>query len=237
MWRFKRAGVLLLALTSFTAAMASTYYSTRPRQIGLVPDRDIMQVGKLRQGGKIRHTFELINHGPGTATILGVRPQCDCTGVEVGKPLLKAGEKTTVAATWNVGNERGNAESAIMVIVDDDLGKSRRFDLTMSGVVSPDIGYEPQTLRFTENEPQEVQLRFFAGELRQVKIGGAYCTHRAFTVEVLPVSSTEETLVRIAFDPELWSTGGQAQFIAETNSSHERLCVIRVAVLQANSQL
>jgi len=71
--------------------------------------------GTIKQGAKITHEFKFKNNGKRDLIIRETRSSCGCTAVET-KKVIKAGETSSIKATFNSAGKMGKQNKSITLI-------------------------------------------------------------------------------------------------------------------------
>lgn len=128
------------SLTSMTSGASSKPASVSVAQ----PSYDF---GVVFQGAQVKHTFELINKGPGTLTIGSVQTSCGCTVAQPTRHQVQPGESSDIAAVFETSSDKGPAQRMITVHTNDPQHKE--VILTIKGDVKVKVDAAPVPLVFT----------------------------------------------------------------------------------------
>ena len=75
--------------------------------------------GTISQGKKVTHEYEFTNEGKRDLKIRKVKASCGCTATNAGQKVIKAGESSTIKATFNSANKSGKQRKAVTVYAND----------------------------------------------------------------------------------------------------------------------
>lgn len=185
---------LLFFLVSIQAAVTSVAFAAPVASV----NEPSHHFGTLQEGERVKHTFQLANHGDKPLIISRVLPGCGCTGVAVKTGPLLPGESTPVEVSFASDGFSGPVTSNIRIVVDDP--EKPYVDITLRGEVRPRVTVVPSRVLFADvvqlrgSEVQEVVVRKTEG-----KSFTARSLSRAVTVDVRTDARGELHLaVRIA---------------------------------------
>lgn len=96
-------------------------------------DKKVFNFGTIKQGEKVSNNFKLTNTGKSDLLIRNVRTSCGCTAVKHAN-IVKPGETTEIAVTFNSRGKRNRQNKSISVITNDP--KNPTTVLRVMGTVS-----------------------------------------------------------------------------------------------------
>ncbi len=118
--------------------------------------------GEKDEDVSVEHEFVIRNEGETPLEITNVRTSCGCTAAKPKDSTVAPGSETRIAATLSLRGRQGENAKTITVMSNDPV--TPNLVLTMKGVVTAPIMYEPRVLNFgkviDDNiNPQTVVLR------------------------------------------------------------------------------
>jgi hypothetical protein len=96
-------------------------------------DKKVFNFGTIKKGEKVSNNFKLTNTGKTDLLIRNVRTSCGCTAVKHAN-IVKPGETTEIAVTFNSRGKRNRQNKSISVITNDP--KNPTTILRVMGTVS-----------------------------------------------------------------------------------------------------
>jgi len=148
--------LLLIAVlaTAAVVGLAAQEAPTGPVASALEPVKD---VGRVRQGHKITHRFEIRNDGDAPLAITEVKPSCGCTVVEFDARIA-AGEIGVIKAVVDTSRFRGPIAKSISVYTND--GENPRIVLVVKADIRTHLEASPTYSRFLTvvGEPVKPQV-------------------------------------------------------------------------------
>lgn len=154
--------------------------------------------GTIREGERVKHTFQISNQGNEPLIISRVLPGCGCIAVAVKTGPILPGESTPIDISFASDGFSGSVASNIRIIVNDP--EKAYADLTLRGEVRPYFSAVPSRVLFADvvqlrgSEVQEVVLRKTPGRSLTAR-----SLSRVVTVDVRSDTKDELRLgVRIA---------------------------------------
>lgn len=154
--------------------------------------------GTVREGDRVKHTFQVSNQGDEPLIIARIVPGCGCTAVTNKLSAIAPGESTPIEVSFASEGFSGPFSTTISIYVNDP--QRAYLDLKLQGEVRPYLSVLPERVLFADviqlrgSEIQEVVIRKSPG-----KAVTARSLSRAVGVDVK--SDTREELrlaVRIA---------------------------------------
>ena len=71
--------------------------------------------GKVKEGEKLRHVFEVLNTGKTDLVLQSVRPSCGCTTSRYDQKPIRSGKKGTIEIAFNTEGRPGKQRKSIIV--------------------------------------------------------------------------------------------------------------------------
>jgi hypothetical protein len=100
-----------------------------------VLDKEIIDLGDMKQGDKIPFEFELKNAGNNDLSIRKIKPACGCTALTSDVKEVKAGETVKLQFVFDSTGKTGKQNKKILLIVNDPTHPI--FTLFLQGNVLP----------------------------------------------------------------------------------------------------
>ena len=125
-----------------TGCLAVLPLASLAQDIGVV--QPVVNVGKAGYQVPVTATFELKNQGTQSLLIDEVRPDCGCTHVEFPRQHISAGEKFTIALTYDA-RMLGHFSKQVAVYAN---GSTEPLRLTMEGVVLAELKDHSKTFPY-----------------------------------------------------------------------------------------
>ena len=134
---YGRAAVLLVvAVVVALAVICECAAESGPPQIVVVPNH--YYFGKIAEGVKVRHVFQVRNDGGSTLIIKEAKPTCDCTTVKLGRSLVPAGESMDIEVTVDTTMKLGKITKEILVSSNDPVHP--QIEILVAADVDPHQG-------------------------------------------------------------------------------------------------
>ncbi|HNR30511.1 MAG TPA: DUF1573 domain-containing protein, partial [Candidatus Hydrogenedentes bacterium] len=102
--------------------------------------------GEKDEDVSVEHEFVIRNEGETPLEITNVRTSCGCTAAKPKDSTVAPGSETRIAATLSLRGRQGENAKTITVMSNDPV--TPNLVLTMKGVVTAPIMYEPRVLNF-----------------------------------------------------------------------------------------
>ena len=222
-----KAGLLVTGSAAFGVSLACAYLSMSPEAHEVAVLEPVVKLGQLRQARTATAKFKLVNRERSSISILEVKQDCDCVGVDVPKKVLASGEALDIVVRWETRSRRGPSYTELYVISLGEDRKPHATKLRIEADVVPDYLVEPKELRFAAEKHAVQVLKFSKGASSSVALLDAYSDHKAFVARLGP----EELEVVITLNPVLWPAGRNAAELAVvTNSGNEPVHHVRMQV-------
>lgn len=104
---------------SVSATIQEDFSKLTSKELASAPTMDFdakeFDFGTIKQGEKITHEFKFKNNGKRDLIIRDTQSSCGCTAVET-KKVIKAGESSTIKATFNSAGKSGKQNKSITLI-------------------------------------------------------------------------------------------------------------------------
>ncbi|MBY0230212.1 MAG: DUF1573 domain-containing protein [Gemmataceae bacterium] len=218
--------LVLAVLLAGGAAGTAWVASLKPEPRGFYPKEPSHDFGEVDQGAILHHRFDFVNRLGEPLTIKNIIPSCGCSTGEWKHGTLAPGEIGSLEADWKVGGMRGPSKVIVTLVAERPNREQVATRATMTAMVRPDIEYSPPSLEFSSAGKQRIS--FAPGVMREFKLIGAACGHRAFAAKVCPDAPHE---VEVAFDPSVWDRDlDKTDLRVETTSPNEAVCRIQLLV-------
>jgi hypothetical protein len=131
------AGIVVGAVAVvFALVTAWKYTHPEPPKIVLSPDNH--NFGKLAEGVKVKHAFQIQNKGGSTLVIKEAKPTCDCTTVKLDKTEVPGGKSTDLEVTVDTTMKMGEIKKEILISTNDPLHSQSK--VTVIAQVDPHAG-------------------------------------------------------------------------------------------------
>jgi len=88
------------------------------QKVLLEDDRNFKDLGQVREGELVRHSFVLLNEGDRALRIKEVNTSCGCAVAEIGKKILQPWESTNLDVVFNTKGYFGEVKQFIYVSTD-----------------------------------------------------------------------------------------------------------------------
>lgn len=96
-------------------------------------DNKVFNFGKIRQGEKVSHNFNLTNSGKSDLIIRKTKASCGCTLLNLDKKVIAPGETATFDVTFDSNGKKNRQNKSITVITNDP--NNSQISLRISGEV------------------------------------------------------------------------------------------------------
>jgi hypothetical protein len=151
------AGLLVVLIATAFAAAAYSQSRGERRIPGASPpapgpqprleiDEPVYDFGTALEGATVRHVFKIRNAGKGNLIIRGVKTTCGCTAAQPTKSVLKPGEISELAVTFDSSNQKGHQVRTIAIHTNDPA--SPQAVVTMQGTVKQQVAVTPAHVAF-----------------------------------------------------------------------------------------
>jgi len=162
---FRVAGVS--ALASLSALIVSVYFTVAFAESGpvaFVPN-DFYDFGRVVQGQRVVHEFEVRNTGDADLALQRIAPSCGCTAAAVTSSTIKPGASEKVRVTFDTSGMFGDKTKTVSILTNGR--ENPEITLKLKGAVARGITVSPERLVFGElshgasipARTQEVTLR------------------------------------------------------------------------------
>lgn len=144
----------------------------------------IHDFGEVDEDQKVEHAFVIRNNGEAPLENITTQTSCGCTVAKLEITSLAPGEETKVAATLSLKGRQGELSKSITVKAGDAQNPVDSIVLTLKGIVTAPIMYEPRMFNFGKvmgaaPEPVKVVVR---SAQESFKIIGATCSEPSITI-------------------------------------------------------
>ncbi len=146
MMRFMRHALPILLLLAAAPAAAAGPQA--------VADQPVVDVGDVRRGEAVRHTFFIRNRGDAPLLLTEVKPTCGCTVAEYDRTIA-AGGRGQVAAVVETESFSGPIAKAITVFTNDP--GNPRISLVVKANVRQPVTARPGYARFVTVQGKRVE--------------------------------------------------------------------------------
>ena len=76
--------------------------------------------GKVKEGEKVAHTFEVLNTGKADLLLQNVKPSCGCTTPNYEKKPIRPGKKGTIEVVFDTKGRPGKQRKTVMVVTNTE---------------------------------------------------------------------------------------------------------------------
>jgi hypothetical protein len=182
---FRVSGISALAslaglLISFFSTIA--YAETGP--LASVPN-DFYDFGRVMQGQRVVHEFEVRNIGDADLALQRIAPSCGCTAAAVTSSTIKPGTSEKVRVTFDTSGMFGDKTKTVSILT--NARENQELTLKLKGSVARGVTVTPERLVFGElsqgaslpARTQEVTLKVNEGvswEVERVTTSSRYLT-------------------------------------------------------------
>ena len=104
------------------------------------------ELGEVRSGLPVRHTFVFHNDGPDPADLLEVRPGCGCLKPDVEPRRFGPGEAGTVPVEVNTLGQAAGPHAWHLTALVRDAGTMREYPLQVTATVVTEVSVQPAAL-------------------------------------------------------------------------------------------
>ncbi len=173
----------------------------------------------------IEHTFLLQNMGSDTLIIKNVRTSCGCTMAKMPKKTLIPGEKTEVQVFFNLNGKRGSQNKKVIIESNDPLNPV--FYLTIQGVASAEVYFDPPSLTFKniyKDTREEKTVTLISNSTLPVKITKIVLNSKEFSARL-----EKESVIVVETVPPLRDGTISTLLTVYTNHPEYQKEVIRVS--------
>ena len=119
------------------------------------------EVGTVKSGQPLTHTFTVVNRGPGAVEMIGTLTSCGCVAPLVGERVLAPGQETTVRVEINTLVQAVGPQSWTVTLHSRPVAQAEADDaltLTVRGSVVAEVRIEPTTLILAADAPVPATL-------------------------------------------------------------------------------
>ena len=76
--------------------------------------------GKVREGEKLTHVFEVLNTGKADLLLQSIKPSCGCTMPKYDKKPIRPGRKGTIEVVFDTKGRPGKQRKTVMVVTNTE---------------------------------------------------------------------------------------------------------------------
>ena len=76
--------------------------------------------GKVQEGEKVAHTFEVLNTGKADLLLQSVKPSCGCTTPKYDKKPIRPGKKGAIEVVFDTKGRAGKQRKTVMVVTNTE---------------------------------------------------------------------------------------------------------------------
>jgi hypothetical protein len=141
-------------------------------------------LGEVRSGAKLGHTFTFVNTGPGPVEIVEARPSCGCLRPRLERTRYQPGERGTIPLEVNARGESAGPHIWRLQLLYREGGQAREATLEVAARVITEVTLQPAALTLIAGGPvaQDIlltDLRPRPLTLRQLSTSAPYLQARA----------------------------------------------------------
>jgi hypothetical protein len=182
--------VLFVAAVSVVSLVCYAVLPGAP--VGLIPDRDAVDLGEVAPNTEHVATFTLRNTGSKEAVIDGIGLSCGCLAADAEHKVVPPGGSTVVRIKWHVGQQIGPANKPVTCSY---TSGSEEFTITLNTAcrVVSDFDYEPKAMSLKIGEERGVRFWPADGSSRPIIRSATVDTNSVsirWTDQVLTVVAT-----------------------------------------------
>ena len=106
-----------------SANIEEDFSGLTPEELANAPvvkvDNPEFRFGKINQGEKVEHIYQLSNSGNTDLYIRKVKASCGCTAVQPAKKVIAPGESVDIKTVFNSAGKVGNQNKTVTIITND----------------------------------------------------------------------------------------------------------------------
>lgn len=201
-----------------------------------VAPEPIVDVGKVAQGDKVEHSFELRNEGDAVLVVREVKPACGCTVAEFDKSIA-AGASGKIKTVLSTSAFSGPIAKSVQVFTNDS--QTPEITLVIKAVIQPRIEVDPGYARFiviegkgSESSTQtlwttdgpELTIRSVRSPYPFVK-----ATYARVEQETGAAAGGQKWQVRLTIDRDKAPVGPLADYV-EIETNHPGQAIVKIPV-------